>query len=183
MKDKIRFGNSSITYTISKSKRRKTSQIIVDSKGVQVQTPLSKTNSEIKKMVTNKKEWIFKKRLEFQDKKNRKRVKTKTKTLEYLERRTWKLASKIGVKPSQVVVKKLKSRWGSAGKTGIITLNEVLLKTPPRIIDYVIIHELCHLKIRNHSSKFWSLLYSHDKKFQDKINWLELHSKELFKKK
>ena len=65
MKDKIRFGNSTITYSIVKSKRRKTSQIIVDAKGVVVQTPLSKKDSEIKKMVSNKKEWIFKKRLEF----------------------------------------------------------------------------------------------------------------------
>ena len=76
MKDKIRFGNSTITYSIVKSKRRKTSQIIVDAKGVVVQTPLSKKDSEIKKMVSNKKEWIFKKRLEYKDKRKNK-IKTK----------------------------------------------------------------------------------------------------------
>ena len=173
MKDKIRFGNSSITYTISKSKRRKTSQIIVDGKGVEVQAPLSKTDSEIKKMVSNKKEWIFKKQLEFSDRKKRKQIKVKTRTVEYLERRTWELASKIGLIPSKVITKKLKSRWGSASKIGVITLNGALTKMPPRIIDYVIIHELCHLKIRNHSSRFWNLLYSYDRKFESKIHWLE----------
>jgi len=183
MKDKIRFGNSSIAYTITKSKRRKTSQVIVSELGVEIKTPITKKDSEIKKIISNKKQWIFKKQLEFFDRKKRKKIKTKTKTKDYLEKRTWKLASKIGLTPSKVVVKNLKSRWGSAGKTGKITLNEKLIRTPPRIIDYIIIHELCHLKIRNHSSKFWNFLYTYDKKFQDKINWLEVNGDSLLSKK
>lgn len=175
MKDKIRFGNSTITYSIVKSKRRKTSQIIVDAKGVVVQTPLSKKDSEIKKMVEAKSEWIFKKRLEFRDKR-KKDIKTKTKTGEYLEKRTWKIAKEIGLVPSKVIIKKLKSRWGSADKKGVVSINSVLTKTPPRIIDYVIIHELCHLKVNNHSNRFWDLVYSFDKKYQQKINWLEKNS-------
>ena len=175
MKDKIRFGNSTITYTISKSKRRKTSQIIVDSKGVLVQTPLSKKDSEIKKMVTNKKEWIFKKRLEFKDKRKNK-LKTKTKTMQYLEKRTWKLANQIGLIPSKVVIKKLKSRWGSADKKGVVTINKVLTKTPPRIIDYIIVHELCHLKIRDHSYRYWGLVRKYSPKYKNHVKWLEEHA-------
>ena len=174
MKDKIRFGNSTITYTISKSKRRKTSQIIVDSKGVLVQTPLSKKDSEIKKMVTNKKEWIFKKRLEFKDKRKNK-LKTKTKTIQYLEKRTWKIANQIGLIPSKVVIKKLKSRWGSADKNGVVTINKVLTKTPPRIIDYIIVHELCHLKIRDHSYRYWGLVRKYSPKYKNHVKWLEEH--------
>ena len=175
MKDKIRFGNSTITYTISKSKRRKTSQIIVDSKGVLVQTPLSKKDSEIKKMVTNKKEWIFKKRLEFKDKRKNK-IKTKTKTIQYLEKRTWKIANQIGLVPSKVVIKKLKSRWGSADKKGVVTINKVLTKTPPRIIDYIIVHELCHLKIRDHSYRYWGLVRKYSPKYKNHVKWLEEHA-------
>ena len=174
MKDKIRFGNSTITYTISKSKRRKTSQIIVDSKGVLVQTPLSKKDSEIKKMVTNKKEWIFKKRLEFKDKRKNK-LKTKTKTIQYLEKRTWNIANQIGLIPSKVVIKKLKSRWGSADKNGVVTINKVLTKTPPRIIDYIIVHELCHLKIRDHSYRYWGLVRKYSPKYKNHVKWLEEH--------
>ena len=174
MKDKIRFGNSTITYTISKSKRRKTSQIIVDSKGVLVQTPLSKKDSEIKKMVTNKKEWIFKKRLEYKDKRKNK-INTKEKTLEYLEKRTWKIANQIGLIPSKVVIKKLKSRWGSADKNGVVTINKVLTKTPPRIIDYIIVHELCHLKIRDHSYRYWGLVRKYSPKYKNHVKWLEEH--------
>jgi predicted metal-dependent hydrolase len=107
--------------------------------------------------MVDKKRWIFKKHQEF--KKQEIIInKTKPKTPHYLEKRTWKLASKYNFSPSKVVIKKLKSRWGSAGKTGIITINHELIKTPSRLIDYIIIHELCHLKIQNHSYRYWNLV-------------------------
>lgn len=179
MKDKIKFGKSSITYTITRSKRRKTSQIIVDEKGVEIQIPITKKESEIKRMISDKKEWIFKKQLEFADRKKRKQIKVKTRTSEYLERRTWKLASKIGIIPSKVVIKKLKSRWGSATKTRIITLNEHLTKTPFGVIDYIVIHELCHLKINNHSRQFWNLIHKIMPNYKKHKEWLETNFKQI----
>jgi len=173
---KLRYGNSIIKYNVIKSKRRKTSEIRVDENGVGIHVPFTKKDSEIQEIINNKKQWIFKKKLEFKDKKKQRKFNTTTKTFEFLEKRTWKLASKIGVMPKKIILKNLKSRWGSAGKTGTITLNEALTRAPPRIIDYVIIHELCHLKIADHSSRFWNLLYTHDKKFKEKISWLEKNS-------
>lgn len=183
MISKIKYGKSTIPYSVIKSKRRKTSQIIVDESGVVVQTPFTKKNSEIKKMVENQKAWIFKKQLTFSDRAKRKQFQIKTRTTDYLEKRAWKLASKIGITPYKVVVKKLKSRWGSATKTGTINLNESLTKTPLPVIDYIIIHELCHLKIDDHSQRFWNLLYKHDKNYQDKINWLDANGDLLADKK
>lgn len=171
MISKLRYGNSIIKYNIIKSKRRKTSEIRVDEKGVGIHVPFTKKESEIQEIINDKKQWIFKKQLEFADRKKR-NFKTTTKTTEYLKKRTWTLAAKIGVSPKKVVVKNLKSRWGSAGKSGTITLNQVLTKTPPRIIDYVIIHELCHLKINGHSNRFWNLLSSYDKQYRNKVKWL-----------
>ena len=178
MISKLRYGNSVIKYQIIKSKRRKTSEIRVDEKGVEVHTPITKKDSEIQDIIDTKKQWIFKKQLEFADRKKRK-FKTTTKTSEYLEKRAWKLAENIGVKPKKIVVKNLKSRWGSAGKTGTITLNQALIHTPPRIIDYVIIHELCHLRIKGHSRRFWNLLSTYDKNYEKKIMWLDISGKDL----
>lgn len=174
MKGRVTFGNSIITYSVTKSNRRKTSEIIVDVNGVEIKTPLSKKDSEIKQIISNKKEWIFKKQLEFSNRKKR-RVKSKEKTAKYLEDRTWKLATRLGVKPSKVSIKNMRTRWGSSTKSGIITLNRAIARAPPRVIDYVILHELCHLKIPDHSSRFWSLLYAHDKKFEENKKWLDRH--------
>ncbi|GKS66664.1 hypothetical protein YTPLAS73_02110 [Nitrosarchaeum sp.] len=68
---------------------------------------------------------------------------------------------------------------GNSSKTGIITLNNALTKTPPRIIDYVIIHELYHLKIKNHSSRFWNLLYTLMPNYGKHKEWLEINFKQI----
>ena len=175
MKQTLKHGKTIMKYTIVKSKRRKTSEIIIDDKIV-IRTPIAKPLKEIKGIMEDKKQWIFKKQLEYSDRKKMRKFSTTTKTPEYLEKRTWKLASKIGVIPKKVVIKNLKSRWGSAGITGTITLNQALTKTPPRIIDYVIIHELCHLKIQGHSSRFWNLIRKFMPNFLENINWLEKNS-------
>lgn len=172
MISKLRYGNSVIEYNVIKSKRRKTSEIRVDENGVGIHVPITKKDSDIREIINDKKQWIFKKQLEFADRKKRK-FKTKTKTVEYLEKRTWKLAKIVGVKPKKVLVKNLKSRWGSAGKTDTITLNQALTRTPSRIIDYVIIHELCHLKIKGHSFRYWNLVEKFVPKYKDHINWLD----------
>ncbi len=54
----------------------------------------------------------------------------------------------------------MEKRWGSLSEKGIVTLNTNLVKAPKECIDYVVIHELCHLKFNNHSSDFYKLLDS-----------------------
>lgn len=60
--------------------------------------------------------------------------------------------------PAGLVIRQLKSRWGSCSSRGRITLNSELIKLDPRIIDYVIMHELCHIKFHNHGPDFHRLL-------------------------
>jgi len=226
MISKLRYGNSIIKYNVVKSKRRKTSEIRVDESGVEIRTPIIKKDSEIQELIDEKKQWIFKKQLEFKDRKKQRdknlykniiiyfgkdvplKIKTRQKNekihysknqfiiylkteyskkriqnlyekwllekaCKYLVNRTEKIAQKTGIKHSQVIVKSLKSRWGSATNEGVINLNSKLLKSPKAVIDYIIIHELCHLKIGNHSTSFWSLVERHCPDFQTHRNWLE----------
>jgi predicted metal-dependent hydrolase len=176
---RIRYGNSVISYTVVKTKRRKTSEIIVNEKGIEIRTPLTKKDSEIKQLVDDKKKWIFKKKLEFSDKRRKKIPKTKTISANDLETRTWKLASRMEVKPSKVMIKKLKDRWGSSTKHGVINLNSALLEAPLKVIDYVIIHELCHLKIKEHSHRYWNLVHKYMPRYNYGKQWLETHGMKI----
>jgi hypothetical protein len=61
-------------------------------------------------------------------------------------------------KPAGLIIRTMKRRWGSCSNKGIITLSTELIKLPDRFIEYVIVHELCHLKQHNHSAKYYKLL-------------------------
>ena len=61
-------------------------------------------------------------------------------------------------KPFELALRRMKRSWGTCSSSGLITLNPLLMKAPPRYIDYVIAHELCHLKEHNHSPAFYRLL-------------------------
>ena len=74
----------------------------------------------------------------------------------------------------------MKNRWGSLTKNKKIVLNINLLKTPEEIIDYIIIHELCHLKIQGHSHNFWNFLHKFVPDYQNRIDWLQRNSESLF---
>ena len=102
------------------------------------------------------------------------------KASKYLDNKTWKLASKTGITPSKIVVKSLKGRWGSATIDGTIRLNVNLLKFPANVIDYVIIHELCHLKIQNHSFHFWNLIKKFLPQYDERKIWLNQNGIDIF---
>lgn len=64
----------------------------------------------------------------------------------------------LEIEQVDLIVRKMKNRWGSCTPTGRIILNLNLVKAPVQCIDYIIMHELCHLAVMNHSAKFWRLL-------------------------
>ena len=63
-------------------------------------------------------------------------------------------SKKLVVKVKRIAIKNLRNRWGSLIKSGVINLNLNLIKAPEDIIDYIILHELCHLKIKEHSHHY-----------------------------
>ena len=89
-----------------------------------------------------------------------------TKRLEY-----WR--TRMNVTVDRLIIKQFKSRWGSCSYKKIIALNWILVKSPLDIIDYVIVHECCHLVHFNHSKKFWQLVEFYMPAYKDKKRWLK----------
>jgi predicted metal-dependent hydrolase len=72
--------------------------------------------------------------------------------------RNWPYFEKLSLSAPRLQVRRMRKRWGSLSKGGVLTLNTDLIRAPRECIDYVIIHELCHLKYHDHSSEYYRLL-------------------------
>ena len=88
-------------------------------------------------------------------------------------------SKKIEVKVERIAVKHLKNRWGSMTKEGSISLNVNLLKSPEDVIDYIILHELCHFKIKEYSHHYWDYVRRYMPKYEENIEWLKINGSHL----
>ena len=80
---------------------------------------------------------------------------------QYLPAEIQGLAQRHGFRYQQIKIRKSKTRWGSCSSKGVINLSFYLMLLPSHLIEYVLLHELCHTVEMNHSAAFWSLLDSH----------------------
>lgn len=88
-------------------------------------------------------------------------------------------AAVLGVQPGKITIKEQKTRWGSCSSKGNINLNWKLIMADSEILDYVVVHELCHLKEMNHSVKFWRLVESVFPDYKEYRKWLKQNGKFL----
>lgn len=89
-----------------------------------------------------------------------------------LVERTRKYADVVKVQPRSIAVKSYRSRWGSCSINGDIRYNWRLIMAPPEVVDYVVIHELCHILHHNHSKDFWLAVASFCPNYRDRSHWL-----------
>lgn len=80
-----------------------------------------------------------------------------------------------GLDPAGVRVRDQKTLWGSCGKDGVIRLDRKLARVPRPIFEYVVVHELCHLRHRDHSPAFWGLVRRVMPDYVERKEWLEGH--------
>ena len=80
---------------------------------------------------------------------------------------------------TSVTVRDQKTRWGSCSSRGTLSFNYRLIFAPPGILDYVVVHELCHLTHMNHSRDFWNMVALVMPDYQSRKQWLRDHGKEL----
>ena len=88
-------------------------------------------------------------------------------------------AAELGVGYARIQVRDQRTRWGSCSTRGTLSFNWRLALAPFAVLDYVVVHELCHLREPNHSRRFWSLVESRRPGWREQREWLRRHGAEL----
>lgn len=97
----------------------------------------------------------------------------------YLKSRTEELADSFNFDYNKIYIRSQRTKWGNCSTNNNISYNWRLIKAPHFVIDYLIIHELIHTRIKKHSSKFWSMLRSLYPEYREAIKWLEKYGNSL----
>lgn len=92
-----------------------------------------------------------------------------------LTERTTYWAPIVGAGPQRITIREQKSRWGSCSSRGNVSYNWRVVMAPPAVVDYLVIHELCHLRAPNHSAAFWELVGRADPLYKEHRKWLRSH--------
>ena len=158
--------SSQISYQIIRSSRKTMSLEIKADGSVVVRAPLRLSEAKIQKFVEEKQEWILKNLEKIQKRDAQKENVQKLSALErqhlqnkacvVIPRRVAYYAEKLGVSYGKITLRQQKTRWGSCSSEKNLNFNWKLILAPPEVLDYVVVHELCHRKYMNHSKQFWA---------------------------
>ena len=161
--------------------KRKTLSITIKPNGhLQIKAPEGMSEQEIERFLRQKQFWIYKQAKRVAEKqKNRreyseqeKRV-LKEKARGILTERTEYYKQILNVDYTKIRIAEQKTRWGSCSGRGVISYNWRLILMPDMILDYVVVHELCHLIEMNHSKAFWNLVGTVLPDYQKRRAWLK----------
>lgn len=165
---------------------RKTVAIQVNSDlSVTVRAPRSASEKDIEEILKRKEAWISKhiekikktkERLEAEPTEKLTREKVialAEEALKVIPARVEYFARVIGVTYGKITIRNQKTRWGSCSSKGNLNFNCLLMLAPPEVLDYVVVHELCHRKQMNHSKAFWSEVEKVFPDYKEARKWLK----------
>ena len=168
---------------VRRSKRKSAAIKITADMQIVVFVPLYVSNNEIERMVISKSKWIDEHMLKVQstiDERSKlekitfEQVKELAdQAVEYIPKRVKYYAEKENFVYNKITIKNLVSRWGSCSTKGNLNFNCLLMLTPDYVIDYIVVHELCHLREMNHSEKFWAKVEKIMPDYQRAELWLK----------
>lgn len=151
---------------VRRTKRKSATIKITADMQIVVYVPLYVSDNEIERMVISKSKWIDEHMLKVQstidERSKLEKItfeqvkKLADQAVEYIPKRVKYYAEKENFIYNKITIKNLVSRWGSCSTKGNLNFNCLLMLTPDYVIDYIVVHELCHLREMNHSEKFWA---------------------------
>lgn len=153
-----------MSYTLIRSKRRRRSIAlrISDSGEILVNAPFYTPKILIDRFVHSKSSWIKK----HQSKKAlstppKKHFKSLEELKDFVRKHIENYSASLDLHPSEIKFKKVKSYWGNCHSSGRLSFNLALIYAPKRAVEYVVVHELAHLKHKGHGKRFWNLVNQH----------------------
>ena len=154
---------------------------------VRVTIPRGGSQQEARRFAQRQRQWIDKHREQVAQEQARVRETAapdaerqwRARATRELPARLLELADAHGLRVNRVSVRNQRWRWGSCSRNGHICLNWRLVRMPPSIRDYVMIHELMHLKQMNHSPKFWKLVARACPDYDAARQWLRDHARRV----
>ena len=168
---------------VRRSKRKSAAIKITADMQIVVYVPLYVSNNEIERMVISKSKWIDEHMLKVQstiDERSKlekitfEQIKELAdQAVEYIPKRVKYYAEKENFVYNKITIKNLVSRWGSCSTKGNLNFNCLLMLMPDYVIDYIVVHELCHLREMNHSEKFWAEVEKIMPDYQRAALWLK----------
>ena len=181
-----------LPYTLIRSSRKSCSISINPDGQITVRVPLHISEKEINHLLIDKRLWIITKYLEVQEHQKNRPVSDLTDVQRAALERRYIAAAKnyfpkrvayfvqfTGGSYSRITIRDQKTRWGSCSAKGTLSFNWRLMLAPPAILDYVVVHELCHLTYMNHSTSFWKKVESVYPDYRTARKWLKDHGHEL----
>ncbi|MDE7199770.1 MAG: M48 family metallopeptidase [Lachnospiraceae bacterium] len=172
---------------------RKTCAISISPEGeITLRLPLHTSGEQIRHLLLEKQHWIITHYLEAKEHAAHRPVSDLTDNQraalekryiqaakDYFPKRAAYYLPFTGGSFQRVTIRDQKTRWGSCSARGTLSFNWRLMLAPPAVLDYVVVHELCHLTHMNHSPAFWALVESVCPDYRIYRKWLKEHGQEL----
>ena len=181
-----------LPYTLIRSKRKSYAISISPDGQITVRVPLVTSDREVRQILSQKQHWIVTKYLEQQEKQINKPVSGLTDAQrnaltqryivaakEYFPKRAAYFRQFTGGTYNRITIRDQKTRWGSCSARGTLSFNWRLMLAPPAVLDYVVVHELCHLTHMDHSPAFWQAVEAVCPDYRTHRKWLKDHGHEL----
>lgn len=178
-------------YTVKRS-NRKTIGLELTPGGLLVRAPRQATDAEIESVIRKHRRWIQTHQAKLQEELAAAEQEgpltaedlhaLADQAMKYIPGRIDHYAPLIRVRPGRITIRNQKTRWGSCSSKGNLNFNCLLMLTPPEVIDSVVVHELCHMKVMNHSRRFYDEVYRVYPEYDKWHRWLKDHGGTILKR-
>lgn len=171
------------SYELEQSSRKTVTIQVTEDLRVLVRAPFRMPRGEIDEIVKKHAAWIGRQREKMKLRQTQVRAEKPlsetelrelgNRALSVIPERVSHYAAVLGVTWGRITIRNQRTRWGSCSAQGNLNFNCLLMLAPPEVLDYVVVHELCHRLEMNHSQRFWQLVLSVLPDYKERRKWLK----------